>query len=102
MNERGRGRENPERGAENLRPRHFVVGLVVAEDGRRAEEGLAELDGKVTHRNGVQRNEVHEKDGNLAVPGQHSNVQHALHSNQMPEDIAQITQSGISDPDQDI
>ncbi|CAI9634730.1 unnamed protein product [Alternaria burnsii] len=62
----------------------------------------AELDGKATHRNGVQRNEVHEKDGNLAVPGQHSNVQHALHSNQMPEDIAQITQSGISDPDQDI
>ena len=62
----------------------------------------AELDGKATHRNGVPRNEVHEKGGNLAVPGQHSNVQHALHWNQMPEDIAQITQSGISDPDHDI
>jgi serine/threonine protein kinase len=60
----------------------------------------AELDGKATHRTGIQHNEVHEKDGNLAVPGQHSNVQHALHSNQMPEDIAHTTQPDIPDPGQ--
>ena len=62
----------------------------------------AELDGKATHRTGIQHNEVHEKDGNLAVPGQHSNVQHALHSNQMPEDIVHTTQPDVPDPDQDI
>lgn len=58
----------------------------------------AELDGKATHRNGIQRNEVHEKDGNLAVPGQHSNVQHALNSNQMPAESADTNQPDISDP----
>lgn len=60
----------------------------------------AELDGKATHWNGIQLNEVHEKDGNLAVPGQHSNVQHALHSNQVPEAIAHTTQPDIPDPGQ--
>lgn len=58
----------------------------------------AELDGKATHRNEFQRNEVHEKDGNLAVPGQHSIVQPTLNSSQMPADIAHTHQPDISDP----
>ncbi|CAN9298774.1 unnamed protein product [Alternaria alternata] len=58
----------------------------------------AELEGKATHRNDFQRNEVHEKDGNLAVPGQHTIVQPALNSSQMPADIAHTHQPDISNP----
>jgi serine/threonine protein kinase len=62
----------------------------------------AELDGKAPQRNESQRNEVHEKDGKLAVPGKLSIAQPALDTSQTPADLAHINQSDISDPGPEI
>ena len=62
----------------------------------------AKLDKKAPHRNEFQRNEVHEKDGKLAVPGEQLIAKPALDTSQIPAEISDTGSLDISDPGPDI